>query len=59
MLAAFVAIVILLSRLIPSPLRDTDYLVIGTLATFGSLAILFALTLLTGRKHSSTEKKSN
>lgn len=48
--AVFVIIVIILLRLIPVPRKDTDYLVIGTLATFGTLAMLFAVVYFTDRR---------
>jgi hypothetical protein len=38
---AFLATAAILMRLIPAPRKETDYLVIGTLATFAALAVLF------------------
>jgi hypothetical protein len=46
MLLVFAAVVGLLLRIIPGPHKDTDYLVIGSVATFASLATLF-VTLIT------------
>jgi hypothetical protein len=43
MALVFAVVVVLLLRIIPGPHRQTDYLVIGTLATFASLATLFVV----------------
>jgi hypothetical protein len=50
MIAVFIAIGIGMIRLIPGPLRPTDYLVIGTLATFGALGTLFGAIIFSNRK---------
>jgi hypothetical protein len=34
-------------RIMPGPLRDTDYLVVGTLATFALMAVLFIVLITT------------
>lgn len=44
--ALFVVTVAAGLRLMPQPHRPTDYLVLGTIATFLCLAILFLLTAL-------------
>ncbi len=47
MIIVFGAVVAILLQIIPAPRKDTDYLVIGTLATFASLATLFAVLITT------------
>lgn len=47
MIIVFGAVVTILLQIIPAPRKDTDYLVIGTLATFASLATLFAVLITT------------
>ena len=44
----FAVSVVVLMRVLPGPHRPTDYLVIGTLATFACLAVLFVLNLTAG-----------
>lgn len=44
-LSVFAAAAIIFSRVIPGPLTATDYLVIGTAATFAALVTLFAILL--------------
>jgi hypothetical protein len=46
----FAAVVAVLLALTPEPRAKVDYLVIGTLATFASLATVFALVMLTKKK---------
>jgi hypothetical protein len=46
----FVVTVFILLRIMPGPHRPTDYLVIGTLATFVCLAAFFVLNLITSGK---------
>jgi len=46
----FAAVAGILLALVPGPRASVDYLVIGTLATFISLATVFAVLMLT-RKH--------
>ena len=45
MIAAFVAVAGILLALLPGPLKNTDYLVIGTLGTFAALDLLFLLVI--------------
>ncbi|MEP7365015.1 MAG: hypothetical protein ABI972_17320 [Acidobacteriota bacterium] len=47
MLLVFIAVVGVLVRVIPGPHKETDYLVIGTLATFASLVLLFGVLATT------------
>jgi len=37
----FVTVAAIMTRLMPAPLKDADYLVIGTVATLISLLVLF------------------
>ena len=46
----FVAVAAILVHVIPGPHRGTDYLVIGTVATFVSLAVLFVVLIKTSIK---------
>ena len=43
----FVTVAAILVNVIPGPHRSTDYLVIGTVATFVSLAVLFVVLIKT------------
>ncbi len=54
MIIVFGAVVAILMQIIPAPRKETDYLVIGTLATFASLATLFAVLITTIFKDSNT-----
>ncbi len=45
--AVFFTVAAILSQVIPSPHKNTDYLVIGSVATFVSLLVLFAILLKT------------
>lgn len=44
----FLMTVLVLLRVLPGPHKSTDYLVIGTLATFFCLAVLFVVNVATG-----------
>ncbi len=57
MAISFGVIAGVLLRVMPMPHKDTDYLVIGTLATFGALAVLFLMLLATTRKPETTKPK--
>lgn len=54
MIIVFGAVVTILFQIIPEPRKETDYLVIGTLATFASLATLFVVLISTVFKDSNT-----
>ena len=45
--AVFAVVALVMFRLIPAPHKDTDYLVIGTVATFVALLVLFVVLLKT------------
>ena len=47
LIAIFVAVTLSLFQIIPGPHRNTDYLVIGTISTFVSLAVLFVVLVKT------------
>jgi hypothetical protein len=49
----FAGVVILLLALMPAPLRESDYLVIGSVATLVSLLALFVLLVSTSMKSSN------
>ena len=48
----FIAVAGILLRTMPGPLKDSDYLVIGTVATMVSLLALFVLLITTSGKRS-------
>lgn len=43
--AVFIVIAALLVRLLPQPRKDSDYLVIGAVATLAALGVVFAVLL--------------
>lgn len=49
-LVIFVAVTAILLKLMPGPRKDSDYLVIGSVATLVSLAAVFVLVTSTTRK---------
>jgi hypothetical protein len=55
----FIAVVAVLLALTPEPRAKVDYLVIGTLATFASLATVFALVMLTKKKPTTPKRDPN
>jgi len=44
----FAAVAGIMVKVMPAPLKDSDYLVIGTVATMASLLALFVLLVTTG-----------
>jgi hypothetical protein len=46
----FVTVTAILLKLIPAPRKDSDYLVIGSVATMVTLAAVFLLVISTTRK---------
>ena len=44
----FVMTVLVMLRVLPGPHKSTDYLVIGTFATFFCLGVLFLVSVVTG-----------
>ncbi|MCC6536864.1 MAG: hypothetical protein IT162_04900 [Bryobacterales bacterium] len=53
MVFVFLSVAAVLMKFIPAPRKETDYLVIGTLATFASLATLFGVMVTTVFKDSN------
>jgi hypothetical protein len=49
----FAIVVIILLAIMPTPLRESDYLVIGSVATLASLLALFLLLVSTTMKSSN------
>ncbi len=49
-LFVFAAVAAILLRVMPGPLRQLDYLVIGAIATFTALLLLFVILTTTGTK---------
>ena len=45
----FAAVAVIMLKVMPGPLKDSDYLVIGTVATMVSLLALFVLLVITGQ----------
>lgn len=52
-LFVFAAVVAILLRVMPGPLRQVDYLVIGAMATFASMLLLFVVLTTTWIKTSN------
>ena len=48
----FVVVAAILTKLMPDPLKDSDYLVIGSVATLVALLVLFVVLLSTSMKAS-------
>jgi hypothetical protein len=49
----FAAVAGIMLKTMPAPLKDSDYLIIGSVATMVSLALLFVLLIATSGKASS------
>ena len=49
----FVVVAAILLRLMPDPLRESDYLVVGSVATLVSLLVLFLMLVSTTLKSSN------
>jgi hypothetical protein len=49
----FAAVAGIMLKVMPGPLKDSDYLVIGTVATMVSLLVLFVLLITTSGKRSN------
>jgi hypothetical protein len=45
----FAAVAAIMYKLMPAPLKDSDYFVIGSVATLVSLGVLFALIVTTSK----------
>ena len=53
-ICVFAAVALILLRLMPGPLRDADYLVIGSVSTLISLLALFIVIITTSSKAKNT-----
>jgi hypothetical protein len=49
----FAAVAVIMLKVMPAPLKDSDYLIIGSVATLVSLLILFVVVVTTSGKASS------
>ncbi len=49
----FAAVAGIMLKVMPAPLKDSDYLIIGSVATMVSLVLLFVLLIATSGKASS------
>jgi hypothetical protein len=49
----FVAVAAIMLQLMPAPLKDSDYLIIGSVSTMVSLALLFVVLIVRSGKASS------
>ncbi len=58
LIVIFAITVLILLRILPGPLKPTDYLVIGTLSTFFCILLLFVFLLATsGRRADAFYKR--
>ena len=53
MLFIFAAVAGILVKVMPSPLKDSDYFMIGSVATLAALGVLFLIVVTTSRKAST------
>ena len=53
MVLVFAAVSVITLKVMPAPLKDSDYLIIGSVATLVSLLVLFVLLVTTSGKASS------
>jgi hypothetical protein len=49
----FAAVAVIMLKVMPAPLKDSDYLIIGSVATLVSLLALFVVVVTTSGKASS------
>ena len=48
-LCIFVVVALVLLAVMPAPLKESDYLVIGSVATLGALLVVFLVTVSTSK----------
>lgn len=48
--AVFAVVVVIMLNVMAGPLKDSDYLVVGTVATVASMLVLFVLMIATSGK---------
>lgn len=53
----FAVVTLILLRLMHAPLKDADYLVIGSVATLLSLLAVFVVLVITGKSNATTGKQ--
>ena len=53
----FVVIAAVMLKLMPAPLKEFDYMVIGSVATLASLAVMFLVLISTGKSSNVFFKK--
>ena len=53
MILVFGAVAVIMLKLMPSPLKDSDYLIIGSVSTLVSLLALFVVVVMTSGQASS------
>jgi hypothetical protein len=53
LVVVFAAVTGIMLKLMPAPLKDSDYLIIGSVSTMVSLLLLFVLLIVTSGKASS------
>jgi hypothetical protein len=53
----FVVVAAAMLKLMPAPLKDSDYLVIGSVATLMALVVLFVVVIATSRSSNVFFKK--
>jgi Na+/melibiose symporter-like transporter len=49
-LFVFVTVAMIMMKILPGPLKDSDYLVVGSVATLVSLLVLFLVLITTSMK---------
>jgi hypothetical protein len=49
----FAAVAVIMLKVMPAPLKDADYLIIGSVATLVSLLALFVVVVMTSGQGSS------
>ena len=50
MLIVFVAAAAIMIRFVPQPMKDSDYLIVGSVATLAALLVMFVVLISTGTK---------
>ncbi len=53
LVVVFAAVAGIMLKLMPAPLKDSDYLIIGSVSTMVSLVLLFVLLIVTSGKAST------
>ena len=53
MVLVFAAVTVIMLKVMPAPLKDADYLIIGSVATLVSLLVLFVVVVTTSGQAST------